>query len=139
MYVSAVDVRNLNVFCAQSQRFSTLISLMLSSQTKDEVTDAAVSKLRAAVGGNLTVDAVLNADEKDIADAIAKVGFWRRKTQSAHVSPLHALFISRRGLDISSRRRRSSRTGSTRMSQKRWTSYVHFLVSARRWRFCACK
>ncbi|KIP07500.1 hypothetical protein PHLGIDRAFT_29994 [Phlebiopsis gigantea 11061_1 CR5-6] len=63
------------------QRFSTLVSLMLSSQTKDEVTDAAVSKLREAVGGSLTVDAILAADEKDIAEAIAKVGFWRRKTQ----------------------------------------------------------
>ena len=56
---------------------------MLSSQTKDEVTDAAVSKLREAVGGSLTVQAILAANEKDVAEAIAKVGFWRRKTQSA--------------------------------------------------------
>lgn len=55
---------------------------MLSSQTKDEVTNAAVSALRDAVGGNLSVDAIIQADESDISNAICKVGFWRRKTQS---------------------------------------------------------
>ena len=43
---------------------------MLSSQTKDEVTDAAVSKLREAVGGTLSVDALLSADESAVANAI---------------------------------------------------------------------
>ena len=54
---------------------------MLSSQTKDEVTDAAVRRLRESVGGSLTVDAIRNADDSVISEAIAKVGFWRRKTQ----------------------------------------------------------
>ncbi|KAI6106206.1 DNA glycosylase [Pisolithus croceorrhizus] len=65
----------------KNSRFATLISLMLSSQTKDEVTDAAVAKLRTAVGGSLSVDAVIAADEATISEAISKVGFWRRKTQ----------------------------------------------------------
>jgi len=65
----------------KNQRFATLVSLMLSSQTKDEVTDAAVAKLREAVGGTLSVDAVLHVDESAISEAICKVGFWRRKTQ----------------------------------------------------------
>ncbi|KAG6844024.1 hypothetical protein H0H87_010533 [Tephrocybe sp. NHM501043] len=65
----------------KSRRFATLISLMLSSQTKDEVTDAAVSKLRAALGGSLTVDRLIAADDAVIAEAIGKVGFWRRKTE----------------------------------------------------------
>ncbi|KAI0668350.1 DNA glycosylase, partial [Trametes maxima] len=65
----------------KNQRFSTLVSLMLSSQTKDEVTDAAVAKLREAVGGTLSVDALLHADESAVSEAICKVGFWRRKTQ----------------------------------------------------------
>jgi len=65
----------------QNQRFATLVSLMLSSQTKDEVTFAAVAKLREAVGGRLSVDAVLQADDSAISEAICKVGFWRRKTQ----------------------------------------------------------
>ncbi|KAH7928163.1 DNA glycosylase [Leucogyrophana mollusca] len=65
----------------KNQRFATLVSLMLSSQTKDEVTDAAVTKLREAVGGTLSVNAIIAADESAVSEAIAKVGFWRRKTQ----------------------------------------------------------
>ncbi|KAG1856629.1 DNA glycosylase [Suillus subalutaceus] len=64
----------------KNRRFAILVSLMLSSQTKDEVTDAAVEKLRAAVGGTLSVAAIISADDSTISDAIAKVGFWRRKT-----------------------------------------------------------
>ena len=69
------------IFRMQNRRFATLISLMLSSQTKDEVTDAAVAKLRTALGGSLCVDALIAADESAVSEAIAKVGFWRRKTQ----------------------------------------------------------
>jgi endonuclease III len=60
---------------------------MLASQTKDEVTDAAVDKLRVALGGTLSLDALLAAEEHVIADAINKVGFWRRKTQSVTTLP----------------------------------------------------
>ena len=55
---------------------------MLSSQTKDEVTDGAVSKLRTALGGSLSIQGMIDAKEEAIAEAIAKVGFWRRKTGS---------------------------------------------------------
>ncbi|KAN0073773.1 DNA glycosylase [Tylopilus felleus] len=65
----------------KNQRFATLVSLMLSSQTKDEVTDAAIAKLRAALGGAISVQALMEADDALIADCIAKVGFWRKKTQ----------------------------------------------------------
>ena len=61
---------------------------MLSSQTKDEVTDAAVDKLRVALGGTLSLDALLATEEHVIADAINKVGFWRRKTQLVSSPPL---------------------------------------------------
>ncbi|KAK7438436.1 alpha,alpha-trehalase nth1 [Stygiomarasmius scandens] len=63
------------------RRLSTLVSLMLSSQTKDEVTDAAVSQLRTALGGSITVAAIIDAEDSTISGAIGKVGFWRRKTQ----------------------------------------------------------
>lgn len=53
---------------------------MLSSQTKDEVTDAALKKLRVALGGTISLDNILKADENTISGAINKVGFWRRKT-----------------------------------------------------------
>jgi hypothetical protein len=46
--------------CDRAQ-LKKIVSLMLSSQTKDEVTDAAVSKLREVVGGSLSVDAMLVA------------------------------------------------------------------------------
>ncbi|THH18368.1 hypothetical protein EW146_g2608 [Bondarzewia mesenterica] len=74
----------------KNQRFATLVSLMLSSQTKDEVTDAAISKLRETLGGSISVDALLAANEDAIANAICKVGFWRRKTGSvtAHFPPV---------------------------------------------------
>ena len=65
---------------AQNRRFATLVSLMLSSQTKDEITDAAISKLRAALGGSISIDGIVAADESVISQAIDRVGFWRRKT-----------------------------------------------------------
>lgn len=70
---------------------------MLSSQTKDEVTDAAVDKLRVALGGTVSLDALLAAEEHVIADAINKVGFWRRKTQLVppSSSPFSGLMESR--------------------------------------------
>ncbi|KAF7353854.1 Endonuclease III-like protein [Mycena venus] len=65
----------------KNKRFVTLVSLMLSPQTKDQVTDAAVSKLRTALGGSVSLDAVLAADKETISGAINKVGFWPRKTE----------------------------------------------------------
>jgi len=52
---------------------------MLLSQTKDEVTDTAVDMLRVTLGGTLSLDALLSAEEQVIAGAISKVGFLRRK------------------------------------------------------------
>ncbi|CAE7141274.1 unnamed protein product [Rhizoctonia solani] len=66
---------------ACDQRFGTLVSLMLSSQTKDEVTTAAVANLRAVLPGGLTVDSIIAAEPSVISGAIGKVGFWRRKTE----------------------------------------------------------
>ncbi|KAJ6630302.1 DNA glycosylase [Mycena sp. CBHHK59/15] len=65
----------------RNKRFATLVSLMLSPQTKDQVTDAAVGKLRTALGGSVSLDGVLAADASVIADAVNKVGMWRIKTK----------------------------------------------------------
>ena len=54
---------------------------MLSTQTKDTVCHAAVIRLRAAVGGSLTVAAILAADKSTISEAICKVSFWNKKTE----------------------------------------------------------
>jgi endonuclease-3 len=51
------------------------------------MTDAAVDKLGAALGGRLCLDALLAAEEHVIASAISKAGFWRRKTQSVPTLP----------------------------------------------------
>jgi hypothetical protein len=57
----------------QDQRFGTLVSLMLSSQTKDEVTSAAVTNLRRVLPGGLTIESLLAADPSVISEAIGKV------------------------------------------------------------------
>ena len=43
--------------------------------------DAVVDKLRAALGGELSLESLLAAEEHVIVDAISKVCFWRCKTQ----------------------------------------------------------
>lgn len=58
------------------RRLHVLISLMLSSQTKDEVTHAAMEKLRAH---GLTVDNVLATDDATLGQLIYPVGFWKKK------------------------------------------------------------
>ena len=58
------------------QRFHTLVALMLSSQTKDEITAGAVRRLQAH---GLTIDNVIATPEEQIASLIHPVGFWRRK------------------------------------------------------------
>jgi endonuclease-3 len=67
----------------KNKRLATLVSLILSPQTKDEVCDAAVRKLRAALGGAISLEALLAAEEETIQEAIRKVGFWPKKTRYA--------------------------------------------------------
>ncbi|KAF8265621.1 DNA glycosylase [Lactarius quietus] len=66
---------------ACNKRLATLISLMLSSQTKDEVTDAAVDKLRAALGGTLSLEGLLAAEEHVVAECISKTQYIRQAAQ----------------------------------------------------------
>ncbi|MCO5602791.1 hypothetical protein L7F22_056929 [Adiantum nelumboides] len=62
------------------ERFTILISLMLSSQTKDPVTAEAVRNLQTRLDGGLSLESLLAAPQDLITECIAKVGFWRRKT-----------------------------------------------------------
>lgn len=55
-------------------RYQVLLSLMLSSQTKDQVTSAAMLRLRQH---GLTVDSVLQMDDATLGQIIYPVGFWR--------------------------------------------------------------
>lgn len=55
-------------------RYQVLLALMLSSQTKDQVTSAAMLRLRRR---GLTVDSVLQMDDDTLGQIIYPVGFWR--------------------------------------------------------------
>ncbi|XP_078520301.1 endonuclease III-like protein 1 isoform X2 [Lissotriton helveticus] len=59
-------------------RYQVLLSLMLSSQTKDQVTAAAMSKLREH---GLTVDRILGTDDATLGHLIYPVGFWKSKVK----------------------------------------------------------
>lgn len=59
-------------------RYQLLVSLMLSSQTKDEVTHAAVGRLREFT---LTPESIVGADEKQIERLIYPVSFYKNKAK----------------------------------------------------------
>ncbi|KAK0152909.1 Endonuclease III-like protein 1 [Merluccius polli] len=63
---------------APVRRFQVLVSLMLSSQTKDQVTAAAMQRLRAR---GCTIENILNTDEETLGKLIHPVGFWRTKVK----------------------------------------------------------
>lgn len=65
---------------AKRERLATLVSLMLSSQTKDPVTAEAVYNLQRTLPNGLCLQSLLDADDEMISQCISKVGFWRRKT-----------------------------------------------------------
>ncbi|NP_001354965.1 nth like DNA glycosylase 1 [Xenopus laevis] len=59
-------------------RYQILLSLMLSSQTKDQVTSAAMCRLREH---GLTVARVLETDDATLGKLIYPVGFWKSKVK----------------------------------------------------------
>jgi len=61
----------------KTHRFQTLIALMLSSQTKDQVTAAAMEKLKAH---GCTIDKIISTSNDDLEELIKPVGFYRRKS-----------------------------------------------------------
>ncbi|XP_060116943.1 endonuclease III-like protein 1 [Heteronotia binoei] len=58
------------------KRYQVLLSLMLSSQTKDQVTSVAMMRLREH---GLTVDNILDMDDATLGQLIYPVGFWKSK------------------------------------------------------------
>ncbi|KAF1815252.1 DNA glycosylase, partial [Eremomyces bilateralis CBS 781.70] len=74
---------------ARDQRFQTLVALMLSSQTKDVVTAAAMGRLREEVPGvceedrvdsGFNLESILALPAPRLNELIAKVGFHNVKT-----------------------------------------------------------
>ncbi|XP_032702052.1 endonuclease III-like protein 1 isoform X3 [Lontra canadensis] len=79
------------------RRYQVLLSLMLSSQTKDQVTAGAMQRLRAR---GLTVDSVLQTDDSTLGALIYPVGFWRSKVK--FIKQTSAILQQRYGGDIPS-------------------------------------
>uniref|UniRef100_A0A3B4ATB2 Endonuclease III-like protein 1 n=1 Tax=Periophthalmus magnuspinnatus TaxID=409849 RepID=A0A3B4ATB2_9GOBI len=63
---------------AEVKRFQVLVSLMLSSQTKDQVTAGAMGRLRAH---GCTVENILSTDDETLGKLIYPVGFWKTKVK----------------------------------------------------------
>ncbi|XP_074027524.1 nth-like DNA glycosylase 1 [Leptinotarsa decemlineata] len=59
-------------------RYQILISLMLSSQTKDQVTHAAMEKLK---NHGCTVENILKTSDEKLGELIYPVGFWKSKVK----------------------------------------------------------
>jgi endonuclease III len=66
----------------RDQRFQTLISLMLSSQTKDTVTAAAVRDMQQNLPGGLMLESILAVEPDVLNEFIGKVGFHNTKTKN---------------------------------------------------------
>ncbi|KAJ2321453.1 alpha,alpha-trehalase nth1 [Coemansia sp. RSA 2704] len=62
------------------RRFRSLVSLMLSAQTKDEITAEAVRTLSQRLAGGLTPRALSEAPLDMIHECVRRVGFWQRKS-----------------------------------------------------------
>uniref|UniRef100_A0A8C6CFP2 Endonuclease III-like protein 1 n=1 Tax=Moschus moschiferus TaxID=68415 RepID=A0A8C6CFP2_MOSMO len=77
------------------RRYQVLLSLMLSSQTKDQVTAGAMQRLRAR---GLTVDSILQTDDSTLGALIYPVGFWRSKVK--YIKQTSAILQQRYGGDI---------------------------------------
>ncbi|XP_041789220.1 endonuclease III-like protein 1 [Chelmon rostratus] len=80
---------------AHVRRFQVLVSLMLSSQTRDQVTAAAMQKLRAH---GCTVENVLATDDETLGKLIHPVGFWRNKVK--YLKLTSAMLLKEFGGDI---------------------------------------
>lgn len=62
----------------QVYRYQVLLSLMLSSQTKDQITSAAMAKLRTH---GCNIPNILQTSDKELGELIYPVGFWKRKVE----------------------------------------------------------
>ncbi|KAF4527121.1 hypothetical protein B566_EDAN016049 [Ephemera danica] len=66
-------------FChLQVRRYQILLSLMLSSQTKDQVTYAAMTKLKEH---GCTVEKIIQTEDTVLGQLIYPVSFWKTKVQ----------------------------------------------------------
>ncbi|XP_068002580.1 endonuclease III-like protein 1 isoform X1 [Melanerpes formicivorus] len=77
------------------RRYQVLLALMLSSQTKDQVTAAAMLRLRRH---GLSPDSILQLDDAALGEMIYPVGFWRNKVK--YIKQTTAILQQKYGGDI---------------------------------------
>ena len=80
LIVPTYDTDTICCYYIQNRRFQVLVSLMLSSQTKDEVTSAACQRLRD--NKLATVDAIIQADTQQLEDILKPVSFYKVCTRN---------------------------------------------------------
>jgi len=95
-----VDTVGCEKICDQSVppevfRYQMLTGLMLSSQTRDQVTSAAMLKLRKH---GCTVDSILNTPDEELGRLIYPVGFWPSKVK--YLKKTAQILKSKYGSDI---------------------------------------
>ncbi|EMC99234.1 hypothetical protein BAUCODRAFT_31576 [Baudoinia panamericana UAMH 10762] len=64
----------------RDRRLQTLVSLMLSSQTKDTVTAVAMRNLQQNLPGGFCLESLLKVEPEQLNELIGKVGFHNNKT-----------------------------------------------------------
>lgn len=84
---AAVDLYGCRAIIANSppstRLFEMLIALVLSSQTRDEITSAAMGRLRTdGYFKDATGEKFISTKETDLEDLLYPVGFYRQKTKS---------------------------------------------------------
>lgn len=65
----------------KTYRFQTLIGLMLSAQTKDEINSQAVENLKNGLDGGLTPASLSKANQETVEQLIKKVSFYKNKAE----------------------------------------------------------
>lgn len=79
----------------KTQRFHHLIALMLSSQTKDQVTFEAMERLKS---NGLTPETVLELEVSELEKLLYPVSFYKNKTK--HIQATCRILIEKYGSDI---------------------------------------
>ncbi|RPA89803.1 DNA glycosylase [Choiromyces venosus 120613-1] len=80
------------------RRFHTLISLMLSSQTKDTINAVAMKDLQEKLPGGLCLESILEVEPKRLDELIRIVGFHNRKTE--YIKKAAVIIRDKHGGDI---------------------------------------
>ncbi|OMJ18458.1 Endonuclease III-like protein 1 [Smittium culicis] len=81
-------------------RYRTLVALILSSQTRDEMTSSAVDNLNAALSGGLSPTSLVAATDDTIKHAIKLVGFANTKVK--YLRQTSRLLLERHNGDVPS-------------------------------------